>query len=75
MRSESTYARMATNMRSWWMERQLYSLDEAKQRIDRVTLDEVAALLRGLAVTDRIAAVALGPRSRQDLFQSEMVPS
>jgi predicted Zn-dependent peptidase len=75
MRSESTYARMATNMRSWWMERQLYSLDEAKQRIDRVTLGEVAALLRDLGVTHRIAAVALGPRSRQDLFQSEMVPS
>jgi predicted Zn-dependent peptidase len=73
MRSESTYARMATNMRSWWMEGKLYTLDESKQRIDRVSLDDIASLLKDLQITDSIAAVALGPRSREDLFQSEMV--
>jgi predicted Zn-dependent peptidase len=72
MRSESTYARMATNMRSWWMEGKLYTLDESKQRIDSVSLDDIGALLKELEITD-FAAVALGPRSGEDLFQTEMV--
>ena len=36
MRSESTLARMASNIRSWWFEEKLYTLSEVAQRIDSV---------------------------------------
>lgn len=68
MRSESTSARMIANLRSWWFEQELRGLQEVKDRIDRVTVQEVADLVRSLDITHRIAAVALGPRSEEELF-------
>ncbi|HEX6509939.1 MAG TPA: pitrilysin family protein [Chloroflexota bacterium] len=68
MRSESTLARMASNLRSWWFEGQLHSLDEVRERIDAVTLDEVAEFVQTLGITQNLAAVALGPRSEDELF-------
>jgi predicted Zn-dependent peptidase len=68
MRSESTLARMAANLRSWWFEAKLHSLDEIRRRIDAVTLDDVQSLLRSLDITDHISAVALGPQTEEELF-------
>jgi predicted Zn-dependent peptidase len=70
MRSESTMARMASNLRSWWFEQKLYSLQEIKDRIDGVTVEEILELVQSLNITSNIAAVALGPRSEEDLFGS-----
>lgn len=75
MRSESTYARMGANLRSWWMEGDLHTLDDVKQRIDAVTQDDVLALVHDLHITDTIAAVALGPRTHEDLFMSTVAAS
>jgi predicted Zn-dependent peptidase len=75
MRSESTYARMGANLRSWWMERRLYSLDEVKERIDAITRDDILSLVRDLHIGDTVAAVAVGPRSREDLFNSAALTS
>lgn len=74
MRSESTYARMASNLRDWWFEHRLYTLDEIRERIDAVTLDDVAALVRDLRITENILAVAIGPRSENELF-GRLVPT
>lgn len=68
MRSESTSSRMIANLRNWWYEGRLRSLDETKEEIDRVTVDEVNELVRSLGIRDNLAAVALGPRSEQELF-------
>ncbi len=75
MRSESTLARMASNMRSWWFEEKLYSLADVAQRIDAVDLPAVADLLKRLEITERLTAVALGPRSEEELFGGVMARS
>jgi predicted Zn-dependent peptidase len=68
MRSESTGSRMMANLRSWWFEERLRTLEEIKERIDGVTVDDIAGTLRDLQIADTMAAVAVGPRSEQDLF-------
>ncbi|MGI8827736.1 MAG: M16 family metallopeptidase [Chloroflexota bacterium] len=68
MRSESTSARMVANLRSWWFEGRLRPLQEIKEEIDTVGVDEIASLVRTMAVMDNLAAVALGPRSEEELF-------
>lgn len=70
MRSESSSARMVANLRSWWFEQRLYSLQEVKDRVDRVTEGEVLNLVQGLDITHHLAGVALGPRSEEELFGS-----
>lgn len=75
MRSESTLARMASNMRSWWFEERLYSLAEVAQRIDAVDPPAVGDLLKRLDITERMTAVALGPRSEEELFGGVMARS
>lgn len=68
MRSESTYARMASNMRSWWFERRLYTLDEIRDRVDRVTLEDVSALVTDLHISDNVLALGIGPCTQPELF-------
>jgi predicted Zn-dependent peptidase len=68
MRSESTSSRMAANLRSWWFEQKLYGLDEVRDRIDRVTVEEIGSLLLSLGVTANLTAVAVGPREEEELF-------
>ena len=68
MRSESTAARMAANLRSWWYEQELHSLQDIKDRIDRVTVDEIRELMESLRITSTLAGVAIGPRSEDELF-------
>ena len=68
MRSENTSSRMMANVRSWWFEQKLYSLQEIKDRIDRVTVEEILELVQRLEITRNLAVVALGPRSEQELF-------
>jgi predicted Zn-dependent peptidase len=68
MRSESTRARMGSNLRSWWYENRLYSLDDIRERIDAVTLDEVRALAGSLGMRQHLSAAAIGPRPEEELF-------
>lgn len=68
MRSESTSARMVANLRSWWYEGRLRDLDEIRERIDHVTVDEIRALLQDLDIRGSLAAAAVGPRSGDELF-------
>jgi len=68
MRSESTYARMMANARSWWFEHKLHSLHEVRDEIDRVTVEEILNLVQSLNITANLAAVGLGPRTEEELF-------
>lgn len=68
MRSESTRARMGSNLRSWWYENRLYSLDDIRERIDAVTVDEVRALAASLGMRQHLSAAAIGPRPEEELF-------
>lgn len=68
MRSESTSSRMVANVRSWWFEGRLRGLDEIAERVESVTLDQVLDLVHSLDITRRMASVALGPRSEDELF-------
>ena len=75
MRSESTSARMFANLRSWWFEQQLHSLEEIKERIDRVTLEDISGLVQRLDITHNLAGVAVGPRSEEELFGTMLARS
>jgi predicted Zn-dependent peptidase len=75
MRSESTLARMASNLRSWWFEEKLYTLSEVARRIDEVQVQSVSDLLKRLKITDDMTAIALGPRSEEELFGGVMARS
>jgi predicted Zn-dependent peptidase len=68
MRSESTAARMATNLRSWWFEEKLHPLDEIRQRIDAVTVEDIQDLLERLKMSSTVTAIGIGPRSELELF-------
>lgn len=68
MRSESTSARMATNLRSWWFEQKLHSLEEIRRRIDDVTVQQIRGLLERLQIGQTVTAVGIGPRSEAELF-------
>jgi predicted Zn-dependent peptidase len=68
MRSESTLARMASNLRSWWFEEKLHSLSDVAERIEDVTVPAVTNLVRSLDITEHMSAVALGPRTEDELF-------
>jgi predicted Zn-dependent peptidase len=70
MRSESTSARMVANLRSWWFEQKLYSLQEVRDRIDQVTVEQVLGLGQQLGIVHNLTGVALGPRSEEELFGS-----
>lgn len=68
MRSESTSARMLSNIRNWWFEGRLRTLQEVKERIDRVTLEQVRDVVGSVEVMSNLTAVALGPRTEEELF-------
>jgi predicted Zn-dependent peptidase len=68
MRSESTSSRMVANLRSWFFEETLHSLEDVKNRIERVSIEDVLRLAQSLGITHNLAAVAMGPESEQDLF-------
>jgi predicted Zn-dependent peptidase len=68
MRSESTAARMATNLRSWWFEEKLHSLEDIRRRIDSVTVQQISNLLESLQMSRTVTAVGIGPRSEAELF-------
>jgi len=68
MRSESTLARMASNLRSWWFEEKLHSLSVVAQRIEDVDVPAVTDLVTSLGITEHMNAVALGPRTENELF-------
>ncbi len=68
MRSESSSARMLSNMRNWWFEGRLRTLQEVKERIDSVTLEQVADVIGSLGIMSNLTAVALGPRTEEELF-------
>lgn len=68
MRSESSSARMLSNMRNWWFEGRLRTLHEVKERIDSVTLDQVRGVIGSLGIMSNLTAVALGPRTEEELF-------
>jgi predicted Zn-dependent peptidase len=68
MRSESTAARMATNLRSWWFENRLHTLEEIRNRIDAVTRDGIQDLLNRLRMSNMVTAIGIGPRSESELF-------
>jgi predicted Zn-dependent peptidase len=68
MRSESTSARMLSNIRNWWFEGRLRTLQEVKERIDSVTLEQVRGVIGSVGVMSNLTAVALGPRTEEELF-------
>jgi predicted Zn-dependent peptidase len=69
MRSESTSARMVSNLRNWWFEGRLRTLQEVKDRIDSVTLEQVGNVIGSLDMMRNLTAVAVGPRSEEELFR------
>jgi predicted Zn-dependent peptidase len=59
---------MAANLRSWFFEERLRALKEISDAIDHVTTEEIIGLLQSLHIQEKMATVALGPRSEDELF-------
>ncbi len=67
MRSESTAVRRRAIATAWWYEGRVRTLEEIKERIDAVTLDQIKRLGASLGMSTRIVLTAIGPRSEEEL--------
>jgi predicted Zn-dependent peptidase len=67
MRAEGSGARMAAIARSWWYERKLYTIQEVKESIDAVTLEQVLQALHRFSPLHPLAVAAIGPLSQDEL--------
>jgi len=75
MRGESSSSRMATIARSWWYERRLWTMQEIRERIDAVTTEQIADLLRRFPLTQTIVVGAIGPCSEAELTNGIALPA
>ncbi|MGO8949805.1 MAG: M16 family metallopeptidase [Ktedonobacterales bacterium] len=68
MRGESSGARMAALMRSWWFEQRLITIQELKEAVDGVTREQIMVLLREIPLSETLVIGAIGPRTEQELI-------
>ena len=61
MRGEGSGSRMGAITRSWWYERKLRTIQEIKEAIDAVTLDQVMAVLHRFSPLAPLTIAAIGP--------------
>ena len=61
MRSEGSGSRMGAITRSWWYERKLRTVQQVKEAIDAVTLDQVMAVLHRFSPLAPLTVAAIGP--------------
>ena len=67
MRSEGSGACMGAIARSWWYERKLRTIQEAKESIDAVTQEQVLQVLHRFSPLHPLAVAAIGPLTQDDL--------
>lgn len=67
MQSESSSARMGAIARSWWYERRMTPVADVKAKIDAVTVEQIAGLLRRFPPTRPLTLAAIGPLSAEEL--------
>ena len=72
MRGEGSAARMSALSRSWWYERKLRTIQEAKEAIDAVTQDQVLQTLRRYSPLNPLAVAAIGPLTQEELVGDTM---
>ena len=68
MRGESSPARMSSLARSWWFERRLTTIQEVKEAVDGVTVEQIQHLLDRYPPMDRLVVAAIGPRTQDELI-------
>ncbi len=67
MRSEGSAARMGSIARSWWYERKIRTIQEVKEGIDAVTLEQVLHVLHRFSPLNPLTVAAIGPLEREAL--------
>jgi len=67
MQSESANARMSSLLRSWWYEHRLIPIQEVKDAIDAVTVDQISGMLKRYPPTDQLTMVAYGPTPAEEI--------
>lgn len=65
--SESTGNRAMTVGRDWWYQHRFRRLDQIRDQIDAVTLEDVIELLERIRITENLGMLAIGPLSAHDL--------
>ena len=72
MRSEGSGARMGAIARSWWYERQIRTIQQVKELIDAVTLDQVMAVLRRFSPLAPLVVAGIGPLDEPTLVGASL---
>jgi predicted Zn-dependent peptidase len=67
MAGESTALRRRALGAGWWYEGKVRTLDEVRQRIDAVEVEQVGALARALDLGGTVAVATVGPRDDLDV--------
>ena len=67
MHAETSSARMGAIAHSWWFEKKLKTIQEIREAIDAVTLEQITALLKRFPVTEPLVVTAIGPCSQEQL--------
>jgi predicted Zn-dependent peptidase len=67
MRGEGSGARMGAIARSWWYERKIRTIQEVKEAIDAVTLDQVMHVLQRFSPLSPLTIAAIGPLKHDEL--------
>lgn len=68
MRSEGSGARMGALARSWWYDRKLRTVQEVKDAIDAVTVEQVAQVLKNYRLLEPLTVAAIGPLQGDELL-------
>ena len=71
MNSESTGNRVMAIGRDWWFEHHFRTLSEIREEIDSVSVDDVAAYLSRVHLTDNLGLMALGPLTGAELGEQQ----
>ncbi len=61
MRSEGSGSRMGALSRSWWYERKLRTIQQVKESIDAVTLDQIMGVLHRFSPLAPLVVTGIGP--------------
>lgn len=69
MHAETSSARMGAIAHSWWFEHKLKTIQEVREAIDAVTLEQILGLLKRFPSTEPLVITAIGPCSQEQLTE------
>lgn len=75
MRSEGSGSRMGAIARSWWYERQIRTVQQVKEMIDAVTLEQIMGVLHRFSPLAPLVVAGIGPQDEATLVGDTLANS